>query len=225
MRFDRRRLAGLALLATAISLNPASARAQTVSCTGIPAWVATTTYAVGARVTYQGGLYEALQSTTNVQPNYCPACGWWRLLGTCGGGNTPPSVSITAPAPNASFAAGANITISANASDPGGSVTQVQFRQGTTAIGSPDTTAPYSVTWSNVAAGSYSLTAVATDNQGASTTSSAVNITVTAAGCTAAPAVPGGLNSPSQTTTSVNLAWNAVPAVPNCGAAQYRVFR
>jgi len=42
-----------------------------------------------------------------------------------------------------------------------------------------DTTAPYSINWNSVAAGSYALTARATDNQGATTTSSAVNITVT----------------------------------------------
>jgi hypothetical protein len=41
--------------------------------------------------------------------------------------------------------------------------------------------APYSVVWSNVAAGAYALTAVARDNAGATRTSTAVSITVTAA--------------------------------------------
>ena len=53
-----------------------------------------------------------------------------------------------------------------------------QFFAGTTLIGT-DTSSPYGVTWSNVAAGSYSLTAVAQDNAGATTTSAARHITVT----------------------------------------------
>ena len=54
----------------------------------------------------------------------------------------------------------------------------MDFFAGTSLLGS-DSTAPYSIAWSSVAAGAYSLTAVAnTDNGGASSTSSAVNITV-----------------------------------------------
>jgi len=94
-----------------------------------------------------------------------------------GGGNTPPTVSLTAPANGATFAVGANITISATASDANGSVTSVQFFRNGVSIGT-DTTSPYSVTWNNVPAGSYSLTAVATDNGGAQTTSAARTITV-----------------------------------------------
>ena len=47
-------------------------------------------------------------------------------------------------------------------------------------IGS-DASSPYSVTWTNVPAGTYSLTARARDNAAASTTSLAKNVTVTAA--------------------------------------------
>jgi hypothetical protein len=54
----------------------------------------------------------------------------------------------------------------------------VDFYQGTTLIGS-DTTSPYQITWSDVAAGAYALTAVATDNAGATTTSAARSVTVT----------------------------------------------
>lgn len=93
------------------------------------------------------------------------------------GGNTPPTVSITSPANNATFAAGSNITISANASDSNGSISKVEFYRGTTLLGT-DTSSPYSFAWNSVAAGSYALTAKATDNQGATTTSSTVNITV-----------------------------------------------
>lgn len=91
--------------------------------------------------------------------------------------NTPPVVSLTSPSNGSSFTAPAALTIQASASDPDGSVSKVELFAGALKIGE-DTTAPYSVSWSNVAAGSYSLTARATDNAGAMTTSSPVTITV-----------------------------------------------
>jgi endoglucanase len=98
--------------------------------------------------------------------------------------NNPPTVSIISPENGATFTAPANITIDATASDIDGTVSKVDFYQGSTLLGT-DTTSPYSCTWSNVADGNYSLTAVATDDEGAVTTSSAVGITVNAAtGCT-----------------------------------------
>ena len=90
--------------------------------------------------------------------------------------NNPPTVSITSPLNGNIFTQGSNITINANASDDG-SVTKVEFYQGTTKLGE-DTTSPYSYTWNNVPTGVYSLTAVATDNGSHTTTSSDVNITV-----------------------------------------------
>ena len=92
--------------------------------------------------------------------------------------NQPPTIAITTPANGTSYAAPATITINANATDADGTVTRVDFYRGSTLIAS-DTTSPFSVTWSNVAAGSYALTAVAFDNGGASTSSAAVNVTVT----------------------------------------------
>ena len=71
--------------------------------------------------------------------------------------NRPPTTSLTAPANGATFTAPATITIDATASDSDGTVARVDFFQGATQIGS-DTTSPYSVTWSNVPAGTYSLT-------------------------------------------------------------------
>lgn len=96
-----------------------------------------------------------------------------------GGANNPPTVSITSPANNATFTAPANITINASAEDSDGTITQVEFLQGTTSL-SVDTSAPYSYAWNSVAAGSYTLTAKATDNAGATTTSAVVNVTVNA---------------------------------------------
>src|SRR5215813_3794937 len=92
--------------------------------------------------------------------------------------NTLPSVSLTAPANGANFVPGSTIALTATATDSDGTISQVQFfRGGTTLIGS-DTTSPYSFNWTNVAAGTYSLTARATDNNSGVTTSSVINITV-----------------------------------------------
>ena len=91
--------------------------------------------------------------------------------------NTPPTVSITSPANGAVFAWKPTITVTATASDPDGNVTRVEFRDGTTLLNT-DTTAPYAFTWRNVPQGNHVLTARATDNAGAVTTSSPVSITV-----------------------------------------------
>ena len=91
--------------------------------------------------------------------------------------NTPPTVSITAPSNGAVFAWKPTITVAATASDADGNVTKVEFRDGTSVLGQ-DTSAPYSFTWRNVPPGNHSLTARATDNAGAVTTSSSVGITV-----------------------------------------------
>jgi beta-glucanase (GH16 family) len=90
---------------------------------------------------------------------------------------TPPTVSITSPANNASYAELATVTITADATDADGTVTGVDFYRGATLIGS-DNTAPYSVTWTNAAAGNYTISAKATDNSGFSTISSLRNIVV-----------------------------------------------
>lgn len=90
--------------------------------------------------------------------------------------NPPPSVSLTAPANGTSYTAPATVTLQANASD-NGSVTKVEFFQGSTKLGE-DTASPYSYTWSNAGAGTYILTARATDNQGATAISSSVSITI-----------------------------------------------
>jgi len=96
---------------------------------------------------------------------------------TVGTSNIAPTVSITSPADGAVFPWKPTLTITAAANDPDGTVTKVEFRDGTTVLGQ-DTSAPYSFTWRNVSVGSHVLTARATDNTGAVTTSSPVGITV-----------------------------------------------
>jgi hypothetical protein len=91
--------------------------------------------------------------------------------------NVAPSVSITAPAANAQFTQGANVTITANAADSDGTVTKVEFYNGSTLLGT-DTASPYSVSTASLPVGSLSLTAKATDNKGTATVSAAVSINV-----------------------------------------------
>lgn len=90
-----------------------------------------------------------------------------------------PTVSITSPANNASFAIGANIALSATAADADGTVKQVEFYNGAAKIGDDLTSpSPFTATWNAVAEGIYTITAVATDNSGNKTTSAEVNIVV-----------------------------------------------
>ena len=87
----------------------------------------------------------------------------------------PPVVSITSPA-NGAMISG-NVTVSATASE---NLVGVQFKLDGANLGTEDTTAPYSVTWNTASSlnGSHSLTAVARDARGSTTTSTAVVVTV-----------------------------------------------
>ena len=100
---------------------------------------------------------------------------------TGGTGDQPPTVSITSPIDGTTYTEPATVPISADANDSDGTVTEVDFYAGNTLLGS-STAAPYSFTWTNVPAGSYSLTAIATDNGGMTTTSGAVSVTVGSGG-------------------------------------------
>jgi len=153
------------------------------NCNGIAAWQAASVYTNGMQVVYNGKLYTAKWWTQNDQPDTHTGDGQvWGYVADCGGGtnpgNTPPVVSISSPAGGASFTAPASVTISATATDADGSIAKVDFYNGSTKLGTA-TASPYSYTWTGVAAGTYSLTAIATDNAGATTTSGAVGITVT----------------------------------------------
>jgi len=91
--------------------------------------------------------------------------------------NAPPTVVVTSASESATYTTLADITITATASDSDGSISKVEFFEGATRLGEA-TNVPYSMVWSNVLAGSYSITAKATDDGGAATTSTPVNVTV-----------------------------------------------
>lgn len=100
------------------------------------------------------------------------------VYGTPATVNQAPTVSIAAPTNNASYTAPANINITANASDSDGLISKVDFYNGATLL-TNDYTAPFEFSWTNVSAGTYTITARATDNSGAGTTSSAITVVVT----------------------------------------------
>ena len=217
----------LFILAALLIVCAWASPAYAVSCAGIASWNASTIYNTGDQMVHNNRLYRANQQIWNAPPDYCPSCGWYTDLGACSSTpNVPPQVSIASPTNGASFAAGANIAISANASDSDGSVVRVEFFRGATSIG-VDTSAPFATTWNGATAGNHALTAVARDNAGANTTSAVVNITVTSTpGDTTAPSVPGGLASPSQTTSSITLSWSAsTDNAGGSGVAGYDVYR
>jgi len=108
--------------------------------------------------------------------------------------DVPPTVSISSPAAGSAFHTGANVSVTAAAADSDGTVARVDFFASGAPIGTA-TSSPYGVTWNNVPAGTYSLTAVATDNDGGTATSAAVSISV-ASGLTTTP-ISCGQNVPS----------------------------
>ncbi|MBC7487050.1 MAG: T9SS type A sorting domain-containing protein [Cytophagaceae bacterium] len=92
--------------------------------------------------------------------------------------NVLPTVSITSPAANASFAAPAAIAISVNTSDNNGTMAKVEYFNGAVKIGE-SVTAPFGFSWTGVTEGAYSIKARATDNLGGVSESAAVPVSVT----------------------------------------------
>lgn len=114
----------------------------------------------------------------------------------------PPSVNISSPANQATFNAGDSVSLTANAFDPDGAVSNVKFYVDGFLLGTGTATGTnqFGLTWNGAFAGPHTITAVATDNEGAMSTSDPVNVTVfQAVGGT----LTGKLYWPS--TTPINL--------------------
>lgn len=94
--------------------------------------------------------------------------------------NQPPSVSISSPTNGTKVLAAGNFVVSATAADSDGSVTRVDFFSSPSAgvLGDPicSLNGPSFQFTTNLPAGTFFFTAVATDNQGATNTSAAVQI-------------------------------------------------
>jgi hypothetical protein len=132
---------------------------------------------------------------------------------------TAPTVAITSPASGATVSG--TITVTAGAADNTG-VVGVQFQLDGVNAGAEVTAAPYSVPWNTTTAsnGSHTITAVARDAAGNTTTSAPVTVTV--ANDTTAPTV--AITSPaSGATVSGTISVNA-DAADNIGVAGVRFF-
>jgi 3',5'-cyclic AMP phosphodiesterase CpdA len=132
---------------------------------------------------FHGAMDEA-RIQAGVQPPSWIWASWATVAANSGfavygsvGNPAGPQASITSPPNNASIAPGSNLTIIVDASDLGATITNVEFFANAINLGGV-TNAPYNLIWTNVPAGTYALTVVASDNAGLSITSDVVNVTV-----------------------------------------------
>jgi len=136
----------------------------------------------------------------------------------------PPVVSLTAPSDNASYGSNETVRLTATASDPDGSVSQVDFYAGDLLIGSVSS-APYAIDWSRMHPGIYVLTAVATDNKGIITTSSPVSVTIRAVQAPfngTAHMIPGRIEAEEYDLGGEGLGYHEANTNGNQGGAPFR---
>jgi autotransporter-associated beta strand protein len=115
-----------------------------------------------------------------------------------------PGVTLTAPANGANFGAPATISLAASVVTNGHTLNSVQFYSGATLLGS-SSNAPYSLTWSNVAAGTYTLLAQATYDTTNTQSSAPALVTVNNA-----PTTPQNLSVVAVASSEISLSWSAV---------------
>ena len=144
------------------------------------------------------------------------------------GQNTPPSCVITAPHSNAYFMEGTDITILVYASDlggsqSGGSIAKLEFFVDSTLLGESSTGSDftYSYVWEAVPAGTYRITARATDDDAVAFTSAGVLITVGSSeveslGISAGRGKYLANIIPNSVREDFSLYWNGVTAENSC---------
>jgi len=88
-----------------------------------------------------------------------------------------PFVRITSPTNNARFGTQSTIVLSADANETNGTIRQVEFFLGTNSVGVA-TAPPYTLTLSNLAIGTYSVFATATDDRGTNGSSPHISFSV-----------------------------------------------
>ena len=126
-------------------------------------------------------------------------------------GNLPPTVSIVSPANGSTVPAG-TVQLQASASDDRG-IANVKFYEGSTQLGTATLTGGvYVLSATGVAAGSHTYTAVATDTDGATTTSSPITITASSAARIA-------ITSPADGTSSAAPTYVTLVATPSAGVS------
>ena len=91
---------------------------------------------------------------------------------------TAPTIVLSSPVSGASYTAPATTRCAASVTANGHTITQVQFYNGATLLGTV-AAAPYSYSWNSVGAGTYSLSAKAVYDSGSTVASTPANVTVT----------------------------------------------
>lgn len=186
-------------------------QAYAVDCSQLTSWEQDTAYNGGTKIQSSAIAYQAnWWSQGNDPANHSGPGQEWTNIGNCSGnpGNQPPIVTVTSPLNNAQFTANDVVVLTATASDPDGSVDNVEFFLGTQSLGTVSV-APYTLDWVSVV-GNYNIEARVTDNQGASTSHN-VAISVVSATNNLPPAV--SLTSP--TASSQITAGDIVSVIAN----------
>jgi len=119
----------------------------------------------------------------------------------------PPAIAITNPLSGAVFAAPASVTIQASATNGSGAVTNVQFLVGSGVL-TNETAPPYSATTNNLAANSYTFSAIATDNNGLTATDTAtINVVTPVPVVISSPLRPSSTNFQFSYTANAGLGY------------------
>jgi uncharacterized protein (DUF2141 family) len=149
--------------------------------------------------------------------------------------DAPPTVNITNLLNNATFSAPVNLTIRASASDSDGSVTNVQFLVGANVLINVSA-APFSGTTNNLAAGNYTISAIASDNNGVKNTNSiSINVVTPMIVTLGNPILSSSTNFQFSYPANVGLSYviqrssslapaNWIPLVTNVAASNPVVF-
>lgn len=152
------------------------------------------------------------------------------VLDDCSGTNIAPNVSLTSPDNGSNFEIGASIELSADASDSDGTIETVEFfLNGTLEV--LDGLVPYQTIITIDNAGTYEITAIATDNEGSKTTSASRTITVGDTTTGTAIAIPGSfetedyenLSGSVRTEVTPGAAGNNLGYIQNGDYAEYNV--
>ncbi|PTL76362.1 glycosyl hydrolase family 18 protein [Vitiosangium sp. GDMCC 1.1324] len=184
------------------------------------AWAPNTAYAVGARVSYNGRIYQCLQAHTSLvgwEPSAVPAL--WQDLGPATGGDTvAPTVNVSANA--TSFTAAGTLSLTATATDNVG-VTKVEILENGTLVSS-STSYSRSFTGSSQN-GTYTYTVKAYDAAGnVGTKTLSVSVNIPGSGDVVAPTVTASANA-TQFTAAGTLNLTAT-ATDNVGVTKVEIL-
>jgi len=120
---------------------------------------------------------EWISARTSTAPTITMLRKWFGLNASIDTGNIAPRVTITSPATNTSYDTTQFIFVNVDVSDSDGSIEKIELYNHDTMLLSKSTS-PYSFIINNLVKGTYRLKVKAYDNNGGTTTSSEVEITV-----------------------------------------------